>query len=144
MSTIEVIPAYECDETGMVLGYRFTDRLASMVSFCSRLSYCDAFDRFTDYVDFIYHDTDGDLASAVSRGISRIIEYASVDQHERQRDHMVLMYDAASRMVSESYGIDEGWVFDWLADLVGEYLDEGEEFEAAFGYTMATLVVGDF
>lgn len=144
MSTIEVIPAYECDDTGMVLGYRFADRLASMVAACSRLSYGDAFDRFTDSVDRLYTESGGDLGYAVNRAVYLMVESVAVRPADRPKDQALGIWHIAAAMASDYYGCGYVWAFDWVSDVTMDGVDDGESFEAAAGYALAVMVEGDF
>ena len=144
MSTIEVIPAYECDETGMVLGYRFTDRLASMVAACSRLSYGDAFDRFTDSVDRLYTESGVDLGCAVDRAVLMTVESIAVDPCDRPKDQVIGIWQTAAAMASAYYGLGYGWAFDYIADSICAQMEDSEDFDGAAGYVLAVMVEGDF
>lgn len=144
MSKIAAIPAYECDETGMVLGYGFADRLASMVSSCSRLSYIDAFDLFADSVDRLYTESGGDLGRAVQRAVYLMVESIAVRPADRPRDRVIGIWHIAAAMASDYYGCGYVWAFDWVSDVTMDGVDDGESFETAAGYALAVMVEGDF
>ena len=144
MSKLAIVPAYECDETGMVLGYRFADRLASMVSDCSHISYCDAFDQFTYSVDRLYTESGGALGYAVQRAVYLLVESIAVDPADRPKDQLIGIWQTAAAMAESYYGCDYNWAFDWVADCIFGQLEDGEVFEDAAGYTLAVMVEGDF
>ena len=144
MRGMYVVPAYESDETGTVLGYSFADRLASMVASCSRLSYGDAFDLFTDEVDRLYAESGGDLGHAVERAVLMTVESIAVDPTDRPRDHAIGVWQTAAAMASACYGCDYDWAFEYIADSICAQMDDGEDFEDAAGYVLAVMVEGDF
>lgn len=144
MREMYIVPAYECDDTGMVLGYRFTDRLASMVSACSRLSYGDAFDRFTDSVDRLYTESGGALGYAVQRAVYLMVESIAVDPADRPKDQVIGIFQTAAAMASSYYGCDYDWAFDWVADVIDACVIDGEGFADAAGFALAVMIEGDF